>query len=128
LAGHPVFVAVFPFPSGRIDMAASDPDKAPEAQEDPRLASLDAELHRVRQAEAARKTPLGQPAALTGKGASQGQRVLSALIGAPLGGALIGWLIDRWLDSSPAGLLVMLFLGFGAAISQVLRISKEKAE
>ena len=61
-------------------------------------------------------------------GAAQGQRVLSALLGAPLGAALIGWLIDRFAGTSPWGLLIMLFLGFGAAISQVMRISKEKAE
>jgi F0F1-type ATP synthase assembly protein I len=36
--------------------------------------------------------------------------------------------IDRFAGTTPFGLLVMLFLGFGAAISQVLRISKERAE
>jgi ATP synthase protein I len=50
------------------------------------------------------------------------------LLGAPLGAALIGWVIDRFAGTTPFGLLVMLFLGFGAAISQVLRISKERAE
>lgn len=109
-------------------MASNDPEQAPDGGEDPRLASLDERLKQVRHAEEKRTAPAGQPAALTGKGAAQGQRVLSALIGAPLGAALIGWLIDRWLDSAPVGLLVMLFLGFGAGISQVLRISKERAE
>jgi ATP synthase protein I len=109
-------------------MAANDPVKAPDGGEDPRLASLDERLEKVRRAEAERTAPVGQPASLTGKGAAQGHRVLSALIGAPLGAALIGWLIDRWLDTAPAGLLIMLFLGFGAAISQVVRISKERAE
>jgi ATP synthase protein I len=109
-------------------MTAGEPDKAPDGVEDHRLASLDERLRKVRHAEEQRTASAGQPAALTGKGAAQGQRVLSALIGAPLGAALIGWLIDRWLDSAPVGLLVMLFLGFGAGISQVLRISKERAE
>ncbi len=109
-------------------MAAIDPEKAPDGGEDPRLASLDARLKRVRNAEEERTRPAGQPTALTGKGAGQGQRVLSTLLGAPLGAALIGWVIDRFAGTSPAGLLVMLFLGFGAAISQVYRISKERAE
>lgn len=109
-------------------MAANDPDQAPDGGEDPRLASIDERLKRVRAAEEERTRPAGQPAAMTGKGAGQGQRVLSALIGAPLGGALIGWVFDRYADTAPFGLLVMLFLGFGAAISQVIRISKERAE
>jgi ATP synthase protein I len=109
-------------------MVATDPEQAPEGGEDPRLASLDERLKAVRHAEAERTRPAGQPAALTGKGAGQGQRVLSTLLGAPLGAALIGWVIDRFAGTSPAGLLIMLFLGFGAAISQVYRISKERVE
>ena len=109
-------------------MAADQPGEAPDGADDPRLASLEDRLRKVQRAEAERTSPIGQPAALGGKGAAQGNRVLSALIGAPLGAALIGWLIDRWFETAPAGLLIMLFLGFGAAISQVLRISKEGAE
>lgn len=109
-------------------MAANDPDEAPNGGEDPRLASLDERLEKVRHAEAERTKSTGNPAALTGKGAGQGQRVLSALLGAPLGAALIGWVIDRLAGTAPAGLLIMLFLGFGAAVMQVLRISKERVE
>jgi ATP synthase protein I len=109
-------------------MVANDPEQAPEVHEDPRLASLDERLDAVRRAEEERTTPVGQSTALTGKGAAQGQRILSTLLGAPLGAALIGWVIDRLAGTAPVGLLVMLFLGFGAAVSQVLRISKERAD
>jgi ATP synthase protein I len=112
----------------RIDMAAIDPEEVPEGGEDPRLSSLDERLRAAHHAEAERTSPKGQAPAFTGKGASQGQRVLSTLVGAPLGAMLIGWLIDRWFGTGPAGLLVMLFLGIGAAFSQIIRISKEKAE
>ena len=108
-------------------MTSNDPEKAPDGVEDPRLASIDARLRAVKQAEEER-TASFQPPGMTGKGSAQGQRVLSALLGAPLGAALIGWVIDRFAGTSPFGLLVMLFLGFGAAISQVLRISREHAE
>lgn len=108
-------------------MAANDPDKAPIGGEDPRLASIDERLAEVRRAEEQR-TRLATPSGLTGQGGSQGSRILSALLGAPLGAALIGWLIDRLAGTAPWGLLIMLFLGFGAAISQVIRISKEKAD
>lgn len=109
-------------------MATNNPNEAPNGGEDPRLASLDEQLKKVRHAEAERTKALENPAALTGKGAGQGQRVLSALLGAPLGAALIGWVIDRLAGTAPAGLLIMLFLGFGAAVMQVLRISKERVE
>lgn len=108
-------------------MMTNDPEQAPDGVEDPRLASLDERLNAVHQTEKARTAKL-QPPGMTGKGSAQGQRVLSALLGAPLGAALIGWVIDRFAGTSPFGLLVMLFLGFGAAVSQVLRISKERAE
>lgn len=108
-------------------MTANDPEQAPLGGEDPRLASLDERIDQVRRAEAERTQPARQPG-FTGKGSAQGQRVLSALLGAPIGAALIGWLIDRFAGTSPWGLLVMLFLGFGAAISQVIRIANEKVK
>jgi ATP synthase protein I len=108
-------------------MTTNDPEQAPDGIEDPRLASLDERLRDAHQTEKARTATLQAPG-MTGKGSAQGQRVLSALFGAPLGAALIGWVIDRFAGTSPFGLLVMLFLGFGAAVSQVLRISKERAK
>lgn len=109
-------------------MATDEPDKVSQGAEDPRLASIDERLKAAHKAEAERTAPTNHSAAFTGKGAAQGQRVLSALIGAPLGAALIGWLVDRYFGTAPIGLLVMLFLGFGAAVSQIIRISRERAE
>jgi ATP synthase protein I len=113
---------------GRIDMAANDPEQAPEGGEDPRLASLDERLRKAHHEEAKRTAPVSVGAGFTGKGASQGNRVLSTLIGAPLGSMLIGWLADRWLETSPKGMLAMLFIGIIAAFTQIWRISKERAE
>lgn len=109
-------------------MATDDPDEAPEGGEDPRLTSLEERLQAAHRAEAKRTAPKGTGGAFTGKGASQGNRVLSTLIGAPLGAMLIGWLIDRWLDSAPAAMLTMLFLGIVSAFVQIWRISQERAE
>ena len=36
-------------------------------------------------------------------------------------GALIGWLLDRWLGISPWGLIVFLLLGFAAGVLNVMR-------
>jgi ATP synthase protein I len=109
-------------------MATQNSDKAPEGGEDPRLTSLDERLKAAHHAEAERTAPIGTGSTFTGKGASQGNRVLSTLIGAPLGAMLIGWVIDRALDTGPKMMLAMLFLGIITAFVQIWRISKERAE
>ncbi len=93
--------------------------------DDPRLTSLDRRLRDAR-AEEARRT--GTTDATTERGYSQGNRVLSALIGSLVGSALIGWLIDRWFGTAPWGLIVLLFLGIGVAFRQVIRIGGERPE
>jgi ATP synthase protein I len=111
-------------------MTTDNSSQAPDGGEDPRLGSLEDRLQAAHHAEAARTAPSGATtgAAFTGKGASQGNRVLSTLIGAPMGAMLIGWLLDRWLETAPKAMLVMLFLGIISAFVQIWRISKERAE
>jgi ATP synthase protein I len=109
-------------------MAANDPDEAPGDDADPRLSSLDERLKSAHRTEAERTAPKGASDAFTGKGVSQGNRVLSTLIGAPLGAMLIGWLTDRWLGTTPKAMLAMLFLGIGSAFVQIWRISQERPE
>jgi ATP synthase protein I len=36
-------------------------------------------------------------------------------------GAVIGWLLDRWLGISPWGLIVFLLLGFAAGVLNLMR-------
>lgn len=128
MAGIPVFVAVFLQIWGRIDMTAQDPKEAPGGGEDPRLSSLEDRLQAAHRAEADRTAPKGGTNPFSGKGVSQGNRVLSTLIGAPLGAMLIGWLVDQWLETGPKAMLAMLFLGIASAFVQIWRISKERAE
>jgi ATP synthase protein I len=109
-------------------MAANEPEQAPEGGEDPRLASLDERLKAAHHAEAQRTAPSGLPMGVGGKGAAQGNRVISVLLGYPLGGGLIGWLADGWLGSRPWAMLAMLFLGFAAACREIWRISNERPE
>ncbi len=108
-------------------MSADDPIEAPDGGEDPRLSALEERLRKVNHTEKLRTDRTHGVPGVTGKGATQGHKILSVLIGGPLGAALIGWLIDRWLETSPVAILIMLFLGFGAAMSQIIRISKEDA-
>lgn len=103
-------------------MASEDP--AQDGKNDPRLDSLDMQLRAVRKAEAERTGQDAPPA----KGMRQGNRVLTELIAGPAGGALVGWLFDRLLDTAPALLLVCMFLGIAVAFRNIYRISQERPE
>jgi ATP synthase protein I len=107
---------------GRV--AEFDSGRDPGA-EDPRLAALDEQLRTAREREASRA---GQGRVDADRGYSQGNRVLSALIGSLVGSALIGWLVDRWFGTAPWGLIVMLFLGIAVAFRQIIRIGSERPE
>lgn len=89
---------------------------------DARLESLDKRLAQA-QAEEAKKSARvqGDP------NLRAGQLALSHLVGAPLGGGILGWVLDRWLNTSPWLLLTLMFLGFGVGIMNVLRISRTPA-
>ncbi len=54
-----------------------------------------------------------------------GQLVLSQLVGCPLGGGIVGWLLDRWFGTRPWLMLVFLFLGFAVGVWNVIRISNQ---
>jgi len=102
-------------------MAEDEPWQDPKSPQDARLASLDERLRQAQADEAARTGPAvrAQP-----RGQAQGMRILSVLFGYPLGSAAIGWAIDWWAGSKWVW-VVMLFLGFGAAIREVWKISKQ---
>ena len=48
-------------------------------------------------------------------------RVASEFASGVLVGAGLGWLVDRFLGTSPWGLIVLLLLGFAAGVLNVLR-------
>ena len=106
-------------------MAENEPGQDPQGVEDPRLSALDERLREARGREALNT---GQGGPDTERGYSQGNRVISALIGSLVGSALIGWLIDRWFGTAPWGLIVLLFLGIAVAFRQIIRISGERPE
>ena len=102
-------------------MATEEPD--PKSPEDARLTSLNQRLKQAQLEEAARK---GKPDVERSRQVvrSAGMRLLQDLVGLPFGGGLIGWLLDRWLGTAPWIMLAMLFLGFGLAVRNVMRVSK----
>jgi ATP synthase protein I len=106
-------------------MAQDGPGRFPEDGAGKQQTSLEERLQAAHRAEAERTRKASPPPR---KGYQQGSRVLTELIAGPAGGALIGWLLDRWLETSPWLLLVMLFLGIGVAFRNIYRISNERPE
>jgi len=105
-------------------MAEDEPRQDPKLPTDARLDSLDERLRDAQAAEAAR-TQVTRRAPQTGQ--AQGMRILSVLVSYPLGSALIGWVIDR-LAGTHGIWVAMLFLGFGAAMWEVWKISQQTPE
>ena len=100
-------------------MAAEENEEVPKLPPDARLDSLEERLERVQRIEAER-THKAQPNPTT----RIWQLMFSHLIGAPAGGGIIGWGLDSLFGTFPTFFLVMLFVGFGVGVMNVMRISK----
>lgn len=106
-------------------MAENEPWQDPKSPQDARLASLDERLRQAQAAEEAART--GTKRHALAKGQAQGGRVLSVLVSYPVGSALIGYALDRMVGTH--GIWVaMLFLGFGAAMWEVWKISQQSPQ
>ena len=102
-------------------MAENGPD--PGLPEDARLTSLDRRLKEAQADEAARAD---RRHAVADYHKSPGYRVLSVLIGYPLGSALVGFTIDYFAGTR--GIWVaMIFVGFAMAMWEVWKISKQSS-
>ena len=105
-------------------MAVDEPDEDFRTPEDARLTSLNERLDRVQLEEAAKQARIDARRSQQ-LVRSVGMRILSVLIGYPLGGALIGWAVDRWLGTLPWVTLGLMFLGFGLGVREMLRTAKQ---
>ena len=103
---------------------AHDPDDAPKTPvtEDPALDSLEARLAAARQKEEKR---LGKEHASFNE-AGLRWNVVSTMIGYPLGGIIIGFAIDQWLDTTPWVTIGLMFTAFAGAVLQVVRSNQHR--
>ncbi|GAA0276955.1 hypothetical protein GCM10009127_17140 [Alteraurantiacibacter aestuarii] len=105
-------------------MSEESPAREP-IGEDARIDALEERLKAAREREEQRNRPQVQGADANYR---LGNQVLAQLIGGPLGGAVIGWAIDRLAGTSPWGLLVMLFFGIIVAFRNIIRISNRRPD
>ena len=103
-------------------MAADETGQDPTSPQDARLDSLEERLERAKSEEAVRtgKAPKAD-------GNEQlGQKVLSYLIGGLLGGALIGWVLDKVFDTGNLLLIVGIVLGAAGGFWSIIKLSLKK--
>lgn len=105
-------------------MAEQEPGLDP-LPEDARITSLNQRLDKAKTDEAIRSGRARDK----GQGDERlGQRVLAELIGGMVGGALIGWVLDRFLGTSPWLLLTLLGLGIASAFRNIIRLSNKRSK
>ena len=87
-----------------------------------RLRQLETQLDRKRDAAPARDERFegssSGPSAL-----GRAFRMSTEFVAGVIAGGGLGWLLDRWLGTSPWGLIVLLMLGFAAGVYNVMRAS-----
>lgn len=93
--------------------------------EDARIRSLEQRIKRAEHDEAVRTGSMRQGADANYR---LGNRVLAELIGGLAGGAIVGWVLDRLIGTSPWLLLVFLFLGIIVAFRNIIRISTKRPD
>lgn len=102
---------------------ANEPENAP-IGEDPQLDSLEQRIGSARRAEDQR---LAKEHAPMRDGRSAGVQIASTMLGYPLGGIIIGWLLDGVFDTRPWITIGLMFLAFAGACLHVVRINKNRA-
>ena len=85
-----------------------------------RLTDIERRLDQL-QADREQKDRSSQLALPEGMAAIMG-RVATELVAGVVVGTFIGWMLDRWLETSPLFLLVMFFLGAIAGMLNVWRV------
>jgi len=106
--------------NGSQDEGKNGNRSAEEADLSARLQSLGDRLNQRKAAES-RATESGSGPRTDPSALARGFRLSTELVAGVLVGAFIGWALDRWLGTSPWGMIVFLLLGFAAGVVNVMR-------
>jgi ATP synthase protein I len=60
-------------------------------------------------------------------GLAMGFRLASEFVAGVAAGGLLGWALDRWVGTSPWGLIVFVLLGFAASVLNMIRAARAAA-
>jgi len=102
---------------------ANDPDNAP-IGEDPQLDSLEDRIAAARKAEDERTAQEHAPVVK-----AIGRQVVSTMVGYPLGGIVIGFVLDKYVfHTLPWIMLGLMFLAFAGGCLQVVQMNKNRAD
>ena len=93
--------------------------------EDARLRSLDERLGAARDREELRS---GRGHADSARVRSQAARGAAELVGAPVGGAVVGYALDWMFGSFPWLMIVMMFVGFAVGVRNVFRMTGRRPD
>ena len=105
----------------RFFAVADDRNDAPAVREDPAIDSLEGRIAAARVAEDKR---LGRENEATAEARGKGMQIASTMVGYPLGGIIIGWVLDGLFDTRPWIMIGLMFLAFFGACLQVVRFNK----
>ena len=101
----------------------NDPDTA-QVGEDPAIDSLEDRIAAAKKTEADRLAREHSP--IQSDVPALGLQVISTMVGYPLGGILIGLVLDNVFDTLPWITIVLMFMAFAGAVMHVLRMNKER--
>ncbi|MEM8696810.1 MAG: AtpZ/AtpI family protein [Pseudomonadota bacterium] len=104
-------------------MAEKDNGRDSFLAEDSRLQSLEERLEAAQRAEEIRSEKR-KPRA----GPNYAHRAVSELIGGPVGGAIVGWVLDRLIGTYPWLMLSLMFLGFIVAVRNVYLLTSKRPD
>jgi ATP synthase protein I len=104
------------------DRKVRDQSSAEEAALSARLRDLGKQLGR-HHSEGPSDSEPGQRPTTDASAMARGFRLSTELVAGVLVGAGIGWLIDRWVGTTPLAMIVFLLLGFAAGVLNVMRVA-----
>lgn len=102
------------------DGRETGPRAAADSDLSARLRQLETQLDRKRDA-APDRVERPEPSASGPSAIGRAFRLSTEFMAGIIAGGGLGWLLDRWLGTSPWGLIVFLMLGFAAGTFNVVR-------